>query len=186
MENYKVKDLMVPLSEYATVPEGSSLLEAVLALEEAQEEYDHSKFKHRAVLILNSKSEVVGKLGHLDVLLALEPASADTKELDQLQKFGFSFSYIQDLKRKKRLESLPFKDLCGKAAQLKVEDFMTSPTESERISEDAPLELAVNQLVIGKHLSLLVTKNSKIIGILRLSDLFAAVFHMMKECSPPV
>ena len=35
MKNYLVKDLMVPLSEYATVPTGSTLFEAVLALEKA-------------------------------------------------------------------------------------------------------------------------------------------------------
>ena len=185
MENYLVRDLMVPLSEYATVPEGSSLLEAVLALEVAQEEYDHTKYKHRAVLILNSKSEVVGKLSHLDILLALEPQAVETKEYDQLQQFHFSFQFIQDLKRQKRMETLPLKDLCGKAAQLKVENFMTYPTENERISGKAQLDLAVNQLVIGKHLSLLVTENDKVVGILRLTDVFAWVFHMMKECSLP-
>jgi len=37
VSDYLVKQLMVPLSEYATVPEGSTLFEAVLALEKAQE-----------------------------------------------------------------------------------------------------------------------------------------------------
>ena len=55
MKNYLVKDLMVPLSEYATVPMGSTLFEAVLALEKAQEEFDHTKYKHRGVLILDPK-----------------------------------------------------------------------------------------------------------------------------------
>ena len=40
MENYLVKDLMVPLSEYATVPEGSTLYEAVQALEKSGELLD--------------------------------------------------------------------------------------------------------------------------------------------------
>ena len=66
MKNYLVKDLMVPLSEYATVPEGSTLFEAVLALEKAQEEFDHTKYKHRAVLILDSENRVIGKLSHMD------------------------------------------------------------------------------------------------------------------------
>ena len=59
MKNYLVKGLMVPLSEYATVPMGSTLFEAVLALEKAQEEFDHTKYKHRGVLILDSKKRVV-------------------------------------------------------------------------------------------------------------------------------
>jgi hypothetical protein len=36
---YTVKDLMVPLSEYATVSEDASLYEAVVSLEKAQEEF---------------------------------------------------------------------------------------------------------------------------------------------------
>ena len=40
--SYIVKDLFVPISEYATVPKGSTLFEAVLALEKAQEEFEHS------------------------------------------------------------------------------------------------------------------------------------------------
>jgi hypothetical protein len=42
VREFCVKELMVPLSEYATVPEGSTLFDAVLALEKAQEEFDHT------------------------------------------------------------------------------------------------------------------------------------------------
>ena len=37
MKSYLVKDLMVPLSEYATVTEDATLYESLLSLEEAQE-----------------------------------------------------------------------------------------------------------------------------------------------------
>ena len=73
MKNYFVKDLMVPLSEYATVPMGLTLFEAVLALEKAQEEFDHTKYKHRAVLILDENKGVISKLNHLHALSSLEP-----------------------------------------------------------------------------------------------------------------
>ena len=55
MKNCLVKDLMVPLSEYATVPMGSTLFEAVLALEKSQEEFDHTKYRHRGVFDSGSK-----------------------------------------------------------------------------------------------------------------------------------
>jgi hypothetical protein len=35
---------------------------------------------------------------------------------------------------------------------------------------------------MGQHQSLLVTRDKEIVGILRLTDVFAAVFHRMKEC----
>ena len=39
MKSYRVKDLMVPLAEYATVPESATLLEAAEALRKAQDEF---------------------------------------------------------------------------------------------------------------------------------------------------
>jgi CBS-domain-containing membrane protein len=183
VKDYTVKELMVPVSEYASVPEGSTLFDAVLALEKAQEDFDHTKYKHRGVLILDKDRRVVGKLGQLDVLRALEPKHTDASDIDALWKFGFSSNFVHKRHKQRRLKATPLKDLCGKAAQLKVEDFMQAPSEGEFIEQQASLEMAIMQLVMGRHLSLLVTKTDReIIGILRLTDVFAAVFHAMKEC----
>lgn len=182
MSDYLVKELMVPLSEYATVLEGSTLFDAVLALEKAQEEFDHTKYKHRGVLIMDKDKRVIGKLGQLDVLRALEPKDEDPDEAKALGQFGFSTKFVQNLRKHRRLQATPLKDLCSKALKLKVEDFMQAPSEGEIIDQETSLESAVLQLVMGRHLSLLVTQGEKIVGILRLTDTFAAVFHTMKEC----
>jgi len=182
VSEYLVKELMVPLSEYATVPEGSSLFDAVLALEIAQEEFDHTKYRHRAVLILDKNDRVIGKLSQMDVLNALEPKDDDTDKINELRQYGFSSKFIRSTRKQWRLRSTPLKDICSKASKLKVEDFMQAPSEDEFIDQEASLEIAVLQLVMGHHLSLLVTSGKKIVGILRLTDVFAAVFHTMKEC----
>ena len=182
MSDYLIKELMVPLSEYATVPEGSTLFDAVLALEKAQEEFDHTKYKHRGVLILDKKRRVIGKLGQLDVLRALEPKDETGEEFNELSQLGFSVNFVHKARMQRRMTAAPLKDLCSKASQLKVEDFMQAPSEGEIIEQDASLETAIMQLVQGRHLSLLVTRNKEIIGILRMTDVFAAVFHTMKEC----
>ena len=59
---------------------------------------------------------------------------------------------------------------------------MQTPSEGEFIEQEASLEMAVMQLVMGHHFSLLVTRGKEIVGILRLTDAFAAIFHIMKEC----
>ena len=182
MSEFCVKELMVPLSEYATVPEGSTLFEAVLALEKAQEEFDHTKYKHLGVLILNKQKQVIGKLGQIDVLRALEPKDGELGEINKLGQFGFSSNFVRKLRTQRRMTAAPLKDLCSKASKLRVEDFMQTPSEGEFIDQEASLELAVMQLVMGHHISLLVTRGKKIIGILRMTDVFAAVFHTMKEC----
>ena len=183
MKTYRVKDLMVPLSEYATVPVGSTLFEAMLALEKAQEEFDHTKYKHRGILILDADHRVIGKLSHLHALSALEPKPDDIDGIKDLDQFGFSAGFIRNLRKKRRGQEAPLEDLCRKAVELKVEDFMHIAAEDEFIDHAATLDMAIHQLVQEKLLSLLVTKNGDTIGILRLADVFAAVYHHMTECS---
>ena len=183
MKNYLVKDLMVPLSEYATVPMGSTFFEAVLALEKAQEEFDHTKYKHRGVLILDPKKRVVGKLSHLHALSALEPKQDKADIIQELGQFGFSSNFIRQLRKQRRQQSAPLDDLCMKAVELKVEDFMHTSAEDEFIDHEATLDMAIHQLVQEKHLALLVTQDDNTIGILHPADVFAAVYHTMAECS---
>lgn len=182
MKSYKVKDLMVPLAEYATVDEDASLFEAVIALEKAQIEYDHSVYRHRAILILDKAGKVVGKVSQLDVLRALEPKYDEMQGSEGLARFGFSKKFMKSLLLQYRLFENPLEDICRKACEKKVKDFMHRPTEGEYVDETATLDEAIHQLVLGHHQSLIVTRNADIVGILRLTDVFAAVFHIMKQC----
>jgi CBS domain-containing protein len=184
VKSYKVKDLMVPLSEYATVTENATLYDAVLALEEAQENFEdkHTRYRHRAILMLDKNGKVVGKLSQLDVLRALEPKYQDMIQGQGSQRFGFTKKFMQSMLEDYSLFANPLDDICRKAGEQPVNKFMHTPTEGEYISEDASLEVAIHQLIMGQHQSLLVTRDDKIVGILRLTDVFAAVFHKMKEC----
>ena len=184
MKSYLVKDLMVPLSEYATVTEDATLYEAVLALEKAQENFEdrHTRYRHRAILILDKSGDVIGKLSQLDVLRALEPKYQKMIQGEGLHRYGFAKEFEQSILEKFGLFASPMEDICRKAGEKNVKEFMYTPTEGEYVSEDATLGLAIHQLIIGHHQSLLVTRGKKIIGILRLTDVFAAVFHKMKDC----
>ena len=74
-------------------------------------------------------------------------------------------------------------DICKKATILKVKDFMHKPAEGEHVDEDAALNEAIHLLVIGQHQSLLVTSKQHIVGILRLTDVFAAISNAIKTCA---
>ena len=184
MKSFPVKDLMVPLSEYATVTEDATLYEAVLALEKAQEKFEdkHTRYLHRAILILDKDGNVVGKLSQLDVLRALEPKYQDMIEGKGLHRFGFTKQFIKSMLAEYNLFANPLDDICRKAGQKNVTEFMYTPSEGEYVSEDASLDEAIHQLIMGHHQSLLVTRGRTIVGVLRLTDVFAAVFHKMKEC----
>ena len=61
-----VRDVMVPLAEYATVRDSATLFDAVLALEEAQDNFDKARYRHRALLVLDANRRVVGKISQLN------------------------------------------------------------------------------------------------------------------------
>ena len=184
MKSYTVKELMVPLSEYATVSEDATLYDAVLSLEEAQENFEdkHTRYRHRAILILDKDGGVIGKLSQLDVLSALEPKYTDMMEGEGSHRYGISKEFMKSVWEDYNLFADPLDDICRKAGEQNVKTFMYTPTEGEYVSEDASIDFAIHQLILGHHQSLLVAREKKIVGILRLTDVFAAVFHKMKEC----
>jgi len=184
MRSYTVNELMVPLSEYATVPEDATLYEAVLALEKAQENFEdkHTRYRHRAILILDKNGDVVGKVSQLDLLKALEPKYQGMIEGRGPQRFGFTKQFMKSMLQEYHLFADSLEDICRKAGEKNVKEFMYTPSEGEYVTETASLGEAIHQLIMGHHQSLLVTRDEKIVGVLRLTDVFAAVFHKMKEC----
>jgi len=187
MEIIKVADLTVPLSEYATVKDDASLYDAVMALEKAQEKYTykHSEYRHRAILVLDQKGKVVGKISQIDVLRGLEPKYKEILEGRGFRGVGFSKKFLKSMLKDYVLFDSPLHDICRKASDQPVTKFMETPSEGEIIAETASLDEVIHQFVIGHHQSLLVTRGEDVIGIIRLTDVFTAVFHMMKECKLP-
>ncbi len=182
MKNYTVKDLMVKLSEYATVSEDASLFDAVASLEKAQEDFDKNQYPHRAVLVYDKNKKIVGKLGMMDVLIALEPKYKQIGDPAVLSRAGFSPQFLMNLQTEYSLWDKPLEDICRKANEMKVRDFMHAPTEGEYVKEEATLDEAIHQIVAGHHQSLIVTSRDDIVGILRLVDVFHKIWEAIKEC----
>ena len=182
MQYHTVKELMIPLAEYATVPEEASLYEIVLALEKAQGEFDQTRYRHRAVLVFDHNRHVVGKISQLDILKALEPKYEQIKDSRSISRFGYSPRFLKKMLEQFSLWDKPLHDICKKAGRMKARDFMYTPTEGEYIREDATLDEAIHQLVVGHHQSLLVTGEKEIVGILRVSDVFREICDTIKVC----
>ena len=181
MKSYVVKELMVPISEYATVSEDATLFDAVLALEKAQEQYQQNKYSHRAVLIMDKNKKVIGKLSQMDFLTALQPQDENLDRIRRVQQFGFTRKAVALMQETYLNTSPPIVDVYEISAKENVTKFMKRPTEGEYVDENASLDMALHQLTAGSNLSLLVTRGSDIVGVLRLADVFAAVYHTMKE-----
>jgi CBS domain-containing protein len=182
MQSIKVSELMVPLAEYATVSEEATLTEAVSALDEAQKRVEGDREKHRAVLALDKKGRVVGKLDQWTVLWGIEPRYKEIGNLRETSRYGFSPEFLKSMIKNYGLWRKPLEGLCRKAADIKVKDVMHTPTEGEYVAEDASLDTAIHLLVMGRHQSLLVTRGEDIVGVLRLSDVFKKISDNIKAC----
>ena len=182
MKNTIVKDLMVPLSEYATVSQEETLYEAVMALEKAQAEFDRDHYPHRAILVYDEKNRVIGEVSQMDILMALEPKYEKLGLSKSLSRFGLSAQFQKMMMEQLRFWDKPLNDICKKANRLKVKEFMYTPTEGEYVKEDASVDEAINQLIMGHHQSLLVARDREIVGILRLTDVFMEIVQVIKAC----
>jgi CBS domain-containing protein len=184
VKSIKVKELMVSLSDYAAVSQEATLYEAVLALDEAQKRLHRDRYPHRAVLVLDAEEHVIGKLSQWDFIRALEPRYNEIIDFNSLTRFGFNAEFIRSMIRDQGLWQQPLDNLCEKASQIQVKDVMYTPAEGEYLQEDATLDEGIHQLVIGHHQSLLVTRDSRVVGVLRISDVFSEICRIMKSSQP--
>lgn len=184
MKKIAIKDLMVPLDEYATVFEDATLADAIMALERAQLSFDHSKYRHRAILVLDKTGHPVGKISQIDALKALEPKYKEIQSDNNKGTFRhFSRMFLNSMIEHHNLFDGTLEDLTQKAAKIHVGDFMHALSADECLDENATLDEAIHILVMGHQQSLLVSRKSEIVGILRLTDVFSAVYHSLANGS---
>ncbi|RJP73484.1 MAG: CBS domain-containing protein [Candidatus Zixiibacteriota bacterium] len=181
MKQRGVKELMLPLDEYAVVHQEDTLLDAVLALEKSQSKLPPGLEPHRAVLVVDAQNRIVGKLGHLAFLKALEPKYSSVGDLGVLSQVGLSTEFIQSMMENMNLWKDSLEDVCRRARTTRVREVMRPVTES--VDENATLGEALHKIIVWQTLSLLVTRRNEVVGILRLSDLYREVANRIKSCA---
>ena len=127
MKETIVKELMVPLSEYAAVNKDATLYEAVIELEKSQKEFRRSPYRHRAILVLDENNEILGKISQMDVLRALESKYQEIGDAGAIPRSGFSPKFLKSMMNEFNLWRGSLNDICKKAMSIKVKDFMYSP-----------------------------------------------------------
>ena len=173
MKDTIVKELMVPLSEYAVVNKDATLYQAVIQLEKSQKDFRRSPYRHRAILVLGENNEILGKISQMDVLRALEPKYREIGNTGAIPRSGLSLQFLKSMMHEFDLWRGSLTDICKKAASIKVKDFMYSLRQGEFVEENTSIGEALHQLVMGSHHSLIVVNDEKkIVGVLRLTDVF--------------
>jgi len=183
MQTRQVKDLMLPLDEYAVVPRSATLRQGLATLARAQQKIPAGKPLHRAVLVTDEAGRIVGKLGQIGFLKALEPKYETIGDLEELALARLSDDFISSLMDTYRFWQDSMDDLCRRANRIQVGQVM-SPIDAS-IEEGKSLSEAIHQFVMRQSLSLLVTRQGQAVGILRLSDLFLEVARFVTSVECP-
>jgi len=165
-----VRDLMLPLSEYAVVAEDATVLDALEALRAAQASLPADRQPHRAVLVRNRHGEITGKVHYFAFLRALVPERKALGERGVMDRAGVGDDLRESSMRWLDVFTGHLVDYRERARSVCVRDVCTDIAVS--IDEGAGLPEAISMFLSQQTLSLLVRRGSRSVGILRLSDLF--------------
>jgi CBS domain-containing protein len=188
MKTTKVSDLMIPAKDFPSVSHEATLREALVILEEAERNFKETRALPRAVLVFDDENQIIGKISYWDVLRALEPKYKSMGDASVLCRCGWSPNFIKSMLRNYDLLKRPLVDACSKAASVRVCDVMTPLREDELLHQeqeivdhDGSLDEVIHLLVMGNLMALYVRKEKRIVGIVRLSDVFLTIAEAVKR-----
>jgi CBS domain-containing protein len=158
------KDLMIPLEDYPHIPYWFSLRQAMAIVREATVKFEGS-FEPRAVLVFDEKYQLMGILTLRDIIKGLEPR------------------FLQETSLVKGDPSLAvlMGDLFGpnikEQSQIAVSEVMSSIKATVNAGDSLPKALSS---MIKENVGLIpVMQDNKVMGMLRLSDLFGEISRVV-------
>ncbi len=182
MDKMKVRELMVPTDRFPKISDNASLFDAAFALEKAQEAFLSGKAEQRSLLVENEKNQVIGKISPIDLFKGLEKNYNKVNVEETLDKFGLKYIWTA-MRKDYNLWESPFRDLCRKAGDVHVKDFVNIPGEGQTVDVEDTLAKCFHLFVVNRHDALFVLEKDKFAGLLRFSDLYRQVSQTMKECT---
>jgi hypothetical protein len=182
MEKMKVRDLMVTAARFPKISDRATFYEAIRALERAQEQYLSGKAEQRILLVENEQGKVVAKISPVDLMRGLETNYNRINTGETVKRFGLSYIW-KSMQKDYGLWEDPFKDLCRKASEVQIKNFIQPPQEGQIVGPDDALAKCFHLFIMNRHDTLLVVQGDKIIGLLRFSDVYKKVSQTMKECA---
>ena len=172
-----VRDLMVTVSKCDCIHQGVTIRDAILTLERGQNgpHAGEDGFTNGVWLVLNNDSLVVGKLSPTDIVMNMDPiyrSQQGPQAIAHTATAGLSPALLKSLTENSPSWSKSFGQACQNVLNLRVKDCMRPPRDNECVTESETLEEAIHKLTADRLQSLLVTSGDRIVGILRLADVF--------------
>lgn len=171
----KVREIMVPLDQYAVVSPEATLREAVSALRGSYCQLDTgycTEAGPRTVMVVNEGQQLVGILDFASILKVLVPEVAGTLS-QKIQALEVSVVFAEAGIEKMDISQADLKARVEQNAQVKVKQIMLP----SRVNVEAETDvLSALKLIFRKKITKLpVVENGKLVGVVRDADLFMVV-----------
>jgi len=177
----KIRDLLVPVNEYATTTPESTLREAVPALRKLYcqvEEGRCTQAGHRNILVINDAGDLVGILSFRSILQVLIPEIAGGLTA-KLEALGVSIAFAQADSSDLDETRASFRARVIRNSETPVKEVMLKIRGTVDIDSD--LMDALKLMYQNKIIVLPVYEGNKLVGVIRESDLFLSVADILME-----
>ncbi len=177
----QVKEIMIPISDYAVARTGDTLSEAVPLLRKIYCLSEHGKCTetgHRSILVVNDEGNLAGIVNFSTILAALIPEIAGGI-LARFESIGISMTYAQAGSEELDEARLSFRARVKKNAETKIDNVMLKIKGS--IDSNSTVLDALKLIYRNKINILPVYESQKLIGVVRDSDLFLVVAEILAE-----
>lgn len=154
-----IRDIFVPLAEYPSIRESASFLDAYKTLHAG---YISGK-RYRHILVLNDSDQLVGLLGLPDILRGMFPDYLRTQELDHNEP-------IPEFPNLSLIWAKTSHEQSREAVKKPVHGFMGPVPRKVDIND--PITKAAYLMVIHDSSVLLVVDDDKLMGVVRIIDVF--------------
>jgi len=181
----KVSELMRPIDEFPRISSQATFMEAVEALEKADQEFKSGKAPERILLVYDGNGNIVGKLSPMDVVQGLEPNYINIDGLKSTPHYRLVRMSLESMKEQFRLWHRPLGELWKKAHSVKIHNFIKMPTPDHMVRVDDRMDAAFHLFVVGRHGSLFVKDGQDIVGLIRFSDVYKKIREIMKAHPRP-
>ena len=181
MKDKIVKDIMIPLSNYAVVRPEASLKDAVMVLRQSYCELDKgicTEAGPRTVLVVTEEKELLGILDFKAILRVLVPEVAGSLG-QKLRALEISVAFAEEGAPELDESQADFVARVKKNAEVRVKDIMLKVKGT--IDAKATLLDALKLIFKNKITKLPVYEDGVLVGVVRDTDLFLTVADILTE-----
>lgn len=177
----KVRDVMIPVRDYAMVREDQVLRDAVMTLRKVYcqvEDGACTEAGHRTALVVDARGQLVGILDFKSILAVLVPEIAGGLN-EKLEALGVTMAFAQADALDVDETRASFTARVLRNAETRVKDVMLKLRGT--ISADSDLIEGLKLMYANKVIVLPVFGDGELVGVLRDSDLFLALAKIFSE-----